>query len=207
MKIMSFNTQHCLNYISREIDFPLMADTIKALGADLVGLNEMRSEGPDPEYTPQTEKLSELTGMKHYYFARAINDNRGPYGNALLSKIPILSAETLIVPEREGEKEARYEQRCLLKARLENGYTVLVIHFGLSDPEKRAAVETVIKNLEEEKCILMGDFNLPPHDPILAPIKARMADTAELFEQGYRGRFCRHSPDCGIRPSSSYCKY
>lgn len=34
MKIMSFNTQHCLNYISREIDFNIMADTIKKCGAD-----------------------------------------------------------------------------------------------------------------------------------------------------------------------------
>ncbi len=29
MKIMSFNTQHCLNYIEKKIDFQIMADSIK----------------------------------------------------------------------------------------------------------------------------------------------------------------------------------
>ena len=37
MKIMSFNTQHCMNYITRKIDFQKMADAIKACDADLVG--------------------------------------------------------------------------------------------------------------------------------------------------------------------------
>jgi endonuclease/exonuclease/phosphatase family metal-dependent hydrolase len=40
----------------------------------------------------------------------------------------------------------------------------------------------VLENLEDEKCILMGDFNLEPDSPILAPIRARMRDAAELFE-------------------------
>ena len=41
----------------------------------------------NPEYTEQVKLLSELTGMKYYYFAPAIN-RIGPYGNGLLSKIP-----------------------------------------------------------------------------------------------------------------------
>ena len=45
MKIMSFNTQHCLNYLKREVDYQIMANTIKDLGADIVGLNEMFDGG------------------------------------------------------------------------------------------------------------------------------------------------------------------
>ena len=63
MKFMSFNTQHCLNYIERQIDFEVMAKAIRDTGADIVGLNEMRGAGTDPEYTAQTEKLAELTGL------------------------------------------------------------------------------------------------------------------------------------------------
>ena len=39
MKVMSFNTQHCLNYLERKIDFQVMADAINRCGADIVGLN------------------------------------------------------------------------------------------------------------------------------------------------------------------------
>ena len=180
MKVMSFNTQHCLNYLTREIDYEVMAEAILAQSPDIVGLNEMRSDGEDSEWPNQTAKLSELTGMEHYYFAQAINEG-GPYGNGFLSKIPILSAETILVPEHEGEKSPRYEQRCLLKAKLENGVTVLVIHVGLSDPEKLKAVETIKNNLPDKKVILMGDFNMQPDCPMLAPIRERLFDTAELF--------------------------
>lgn len=180
MKVMSFNTQHCLNYLTREIDYEVMAEAILAQSPDIVGLNEMRSDGEGSEWPNQIAKLSELTGMEHYCFAQAINEG-GPYGNGFLSKIPIISAETILVPEPEGKKEPRYEQRCLLKVRLENGVTVLVIHVGLSDPEKLKAVETIINNLPDERVVLMGDFNMEPDCPMLAPIRERLFDTAELF--------------------------
>lgn len=183
MKLMSFNTQHCQNYLERKIDYRVMADAIRSCGADVVGLNEIRSKGEAADYDYQTEALSALTGMKHFYFAKAI-DVRGknPYGNAILSKLPILSAETIPVPDPDPKRcDGYYETRCLLKAKLENGLTVLIIHFGLNPDEQENAVQTVLQHLTAEKCILMGDFNVTPENPVLAPIRARMKDTAELF--------------------------
>ena len=183
MKIMTFNTQHCKNYIEQKIDFKIMADTIVYSGADLIGLNEMRGKGEDPEYDRQTEILSELTGIRDFYFAKAIDvPNMGPYGNGLLSKIRIVSAETVPIPDpvpREGGRN--YETRCVLKAKLANGLTVLVTHFGLNPDEQKNAVDTVLGLLESEKCVLMGDFNVQPDDPVLLPIRARMRDAAEKF--------------------------
>ncbi len=37
MKIMTFNTQHCFNYIERKIDFDVMAEAILKTDADIVG--------------------------------------------------------------------------------------------------------------------------------------------------------------------------
>jgi endonuclease/exonuclease/phosphatase family metal-dependent hydrolase len=182
MKIMSFNTQHCLNYISRKIDFDVMAEAIKNCEADIVGLNEMRDLGSHPEYDAQTSNLSELTALKHFFFAKAINFPQGPYGNALLSRYPIVSAESILIPDPEPKKyNGYYETRCLLKARLENGLLVLVTHFGLNPDEQENAVKTILENLEDKNCILMGDFNMRPVNPLLLPIRERMRDTAELF--------------------------
>ena len=36
--------------------------------------------------------------------------------------------------------------------------------------------------MEDEKCILMGDFNVIPDDKVLLPIRERMVDTAEFFD-------------------------
>ena len=186
MKLMSFNTQHCKNFITQTIDYAVMAQAIQNCGADIVGLNEMRDTGSVGSYDKQVSMLSELTGLSHHYFAKAIEiggDMPYAYGNGFLSNIPIVSAEVIPVPDppvrREGGRH--YETRCLLKAKLENGLTVLVIHFGLNPEEAANAAQTVCEHLVDEKCILMGDFNVTPDNPVLAPIRARMKDTADFF--------------------------
>jgi endonuclease/exonuclease/phosphatase family metal-dependent hydrolase len=183
MKIMTFNTQHCLNYLEQKIDFAVMAKAILDCGADIVGLNEMRDQGTHRDYTPQVDTLSELTGLPYFFFAKAIEfTGRGPYGNGLLSRYPILEAESIPIPDPEPRKyNGYYETRCVLKAKLAGGITVLACHFGLNPDEQENAVATICQHLVDEKCILMGDFNVLPEDPVLDPIRARMKDTADLF--------------------------
>lgn len=186
MKVMSFNTQHCMNYITKEIDYQIMADAILQCEADIVGLQEMRYEDPESDFTRQTEKLAELTGMKYSYFAKAVNivDDDGWFGNGFISRIPIVEAITIPIPDPvEKRGDQLYETRCILKAKLENGFTVLCTHFGLNEDEHINAVKTVLNNLESEKCILMGDFNVRPENPVLEPIRDCMKDTADLFTQ------------------------
>ena len=185
MKIMTFNTQHCLNYVERKIDYDIMAKAILDLGADIVGLNEMRSAGETDQFEAQVAILAEKTGMPYYYFAKAIYfSNRGPYGNGILSRIPIVKAETILIPDPSPRKyEGYYETRCVLKVELEGGITVLVSHFGLMPDEQENAVATVVSQLKGEKCILMGDFNMTPDDPLLAPLFEKMKDTAEQFDE------------------------
>lgn len=185
MKVMSFNTQHCLNYLERKIDFQVMADAINRCGADIVGLNEMRDQGILEDYTAQVPALSDLTELKHHYFAKAIYfTGRGPYGNGFLSRYPIVSAETILIPDPQPRKyDGYYETRCVLKAVLEGGITVLVCHFGLNPDEQENAVKVICENLADTKCILMGDFNTLPEDPVLDPIRQRMKDTADAFPE------------------------
>ncbi len=184
MKIMTFNTQHCLNYLEQKIDYEIMARTITDAKADICGLNEMFDIGKDGKYGSQTKKLSELTDMPYYYFAKAIDeDGYGAYGNGLISKIPFKSVETIMIPDPDPKttEGGFYETRCILKAELENGYTVLVTHFGLCPDEQKNAVKTVISHVSAEKCILMGDFNITPDDPLLIPLREKMKDAGELF--------------------------
>lgn len=183
MKIMTFNTQHCLNYLEQKVDYEIMARAIKDCEADIVGLNEMYDEGMGAEFGAQTEKLSSLTGLENHFFAQAIRDFAGPYGNGLLSRYKILSAEVIKIPDpvvRENPK-GFYEARCLLKATLEGDITVLITHFGLNPDEHRNAVSTILEHIADRKCILMGDFNVTPDNKVLDPIREKMIDTGADF--------------------------
>lgn len=185
LRIMSFNTQHCLNFLTRKIDFDSVADAVRGVGAHIVGLNEMRGAGTDPEYTAQTEILAEKLGY-YSFFAKAIDvKGSNPYGNGLLSKYPILSAEVIPIPDPVIRAyNGYYESRCVLKARIDvpgGIVTVLVSHFGLNPDEQKNAVETVIGAMDARSCIFMGDLNVTPEDSVLLPIRDKLFDTAELF--------------------------
>ena len=182
---MSFNTQHCLNFITKEIDFDIMADAIIKCGADVIGLQEMRDESEDEEYKAQAKIIAEKLGF-YYYFAEAIRfDGKNPYGNALISRYPIISTETILIPNPVvPEYDGYYETRCILKARIDvdDGINVLVSHFGLNPDEHRNAVQTIAANISSERCVLMGDFNVEPDNPVLQPIREQLYDTAEKFD-------------------------
>ena len=188
LKLMSFNTQHCKNYITKEIDYKIMASTILRYDPDVVILNEMRDKGEREDFDAQTSIIADLVGMPYRYFAKAIDvyDVTSPYGNAIISRIPIESVETVHIPDppKEGRIGTRwYEHRCFLKARLEGGITVLGVHVGLNPEEKELAVKTLCEHMADERCFLLGDFNMPPSDEKLGPIRACMQDAAELFTE------------------------
>lgn len=185
MRIMTFNTQHCLNYLEQKIDFEIMAEAIRKVNPDIVGLQEMRGKGEAADYTDQVKTLSELTGMEHFCFAEAIRV-RGvnAYGNGLLSRLPLLHSEVIAIPDPEPKiYPDSYESRCILKAVLPDDITVLVCHFGLNPDEIENAVSAVLENIPEEKCIFMGDLNVLPNNPLLEPIRARMKDVSDLFTE------------------------
>lgn len=182
MKIMTFNIQHCNNFLENKIDYDIIAQAIKRVDPDVVTLNEVRDAGEREGYEAQTDILSKLCGMEYKYFAKAIDvyDVSSPYGNSILSKNKILTAKTIPIPDptvRNGSR--KYESRCILKAKLDCGLTVLAVHVGLNAEEQELAVETVLKNLEDEKCVLLGDFNMHPDNERLLPILDKMNDAAE----------------------------
>lgn len=191
INLMTFNIQHGFDHRTKAgINLPLMAETIKNCGGEIVGVNEVRGAGSHPEYTAQADFLAEQLGYE-FYFAKAIDLPHGPYGNALLSKYPILKAETFPIedPVVKDEKVS-YETRCILKALidipgLKDGLTVFVSHFGLAKSEERNAVKKICELLQDVTgpCVFMGDLNMEPDDEILQPVYEILKDTAVMFDK------------------------
>ncbi len=188
IKLMTFNTQHCLNFITQQIDYDVMANAIKACDADIVALNEIYDEGPSDIFENQTKILAQKAGYKYYYFARAILfGGENPYGNAILSRYPITSLETVSIPEPAiHQYDGYYEDRCLLKATLEIGdkeLSVYVIHVGLNPDEAQNAISEILRKPTPEKLVIMGDFNLTPDDALIKKMGEHFFDAAQLFDK------------------------
>ena len=188
MKFMSFNIQHATDYVRQVIDLDFFAKELGRLNPDFLGLNEVMNEGDDEEYTDQVKFFSEKLGWNGYFGLGALIDGNNPFGNAILTKYPIKSAETVEIPDPEDKSEPTYyESRCVIKAIVEvEGVDVcwLVCHMGLAKLERANAVEVICRLIDEMDMpiILMGDFNVEPDGEVLVPIRDRLLDTADISD-------------------------
>ena len=184
LKVTSYNILHCEDWLKEKIDYDAFAELIDSFGADVMGLNEVHGEGDWEEYDEQAQILGEKIGC-NYYFSKATElDGTNPFGNAMLSRLPVKECVTVPIPDPDPKTgDEYYETRALLimKTATTPELTFLITHFGLNDDEQQNAVKTVLENLPEENCVLMGDFNVRPDNRVLDPIRARMTDAADAM--------------------------
>ena len=182
LRVMSWNVLHFENVCTSAIDYDAFAAVICESGADIVGLNEVY--GGCAELGEQTAELAKRLGWE-WYFSEAFLDNGAePFGNAIVSRLPIERAETVPIPYPEVRDGTQYyEPRAVLRAQIA-GHTVLVTHFGLNPDEQENAKATVLELLRQKRCILMGDFNVTPDNPALVPIREKMRDIDAFLPAG-----------------------
>lgn len=211
LRVMTYNIQHGHVHLSAkpgdEIDLTKVGDVIRKVGADIIGLNEVRGNGggSNKGYTAQAEFLANYLGF-HCYFGRAICFGGGPYGNAILSRWPIVEAKVIRIPDPVDPKVCKgyFEPRCIVRCEVEvpfgSNLAVYSTHFGLNPEEAEHAVTTAVTVLMDEHLphVLMGDFNLTPDSPMLAPLYRTMNATDELIPEGERMTFPSHAPECKI---------
>ena len=181
LRIMTYNILHGMDYAlhlakqGEVIDLAKTAETIRHIGADICGLNEVRGAGRTAGYTAQADAIGGYLGY-HHVFGRSIYvGGTEPYGNGLVSRYPIATSEVIPIPDPivDGKVPAGVESRSVLRCTFDfagdKHLTVLATHFGLSLSERENAAALCRKLLETETnpTVLLGDFNSTPDEGIL----------------------------------------
>lgn len=154
---------------------------------DICGLNEVDFALPRSNRVYMAGEIARTAGVYQSFFARAVTWEPGQYGNAMITRHLLRSAESIEIPDPEDKSEPTYyETRCVLKATVEVENVpirVLITHFGLAQTERESAVATLLPLIDEWNgpLLLMGDFNVIPTDPLLNPIRARLQDTFAVY--------------------------
>ena len=125
----------------------------------------------------------------HGFFGRSFYvGGWNPYGNAVLSRWPIVEAKVFRIPDPAAKADApRFEPRSILRAVIDlpdgGRFAVYASHFGLSHVEAEHAASLAAALTAEESLpfALMGDFNVTPDDPVLAPLDASLNETHSLL--------------------------
>ena len=122
-------------------------NVINEYSPDILGLTEVSS---GEAYGEQPKELAKITNYPYFSFTPVLELPKRLYGNALLSKYPIIESEMIRIEDAKEKNDYEYfESRGILKTKVDvlGGITVIVSHFGLAQEEKKNAVKKVIEVL------------------------------------------------------------
>ncbi|MGE5417317.1 MAG: endonuclease/exonuclease/phosphatase family protein [Acidobacteriota bacterium] len=148
--------------IDGRVDIARIARVIGDMDVDIIGLQEVDRNWRRSQNIYQARYLAKALGM-HYVYGPALTRGSAQYGNAVLSRYPILSSQV--------HPLASYrENRAVLQAVIDVSGHILnftVTHLGLSLQERLWHIRDIIKPLliTDDPLVLVGDFNCDPRSP------------------------------------------
>ncbi|MBO1003992.1 endonuclease/exonuclease/phosphatase family protein [Pseudogracilibacillus auburnensis] len=166
MKIVSFNIHHGEG-LDEVLSLERVAKVAKETEADIFALQEVdRFFGDRSNHEDQPKKLSERLGLHYAYGPNLVLPQEGKadnseYGNATLSKYPIIESENILLTSFDSEP------RGVLRICINSGETKLNIfntHLSLEKDIKLVQVKELARIMSRFSGpkILLGDFNSPP---------------------------------------------
>lgn len=179
IRVMTYNIHHARGMDDR-VDIERIAKVIAREAPDIVALQEVdrgvrRSGGADI-----TAELAERTGLVHHAFAGNIEIEGGEYGNAFLTRYPIVEKKNLRYKHLHNG-----EQRGLLQLVVDiGGQQVLLLNTHLAHRSEDAkdrlfSVEQMFETMEQRPdfpVILLGDLNERPERDVYRRLEERFID-------------------------------
>jgi endonuclease/exonuclease/phosphatase family metal-dependent hydrolase len=175
--VATYNIRHG-NGMDERIDLERTAGAIRALGADIVALQEVDVNTIRSGKVDQADSLGRLLDME-WRFGSFMPYEGGQYGLAILSRFPITSAEVVRLPDGN-------EPRVMLiveVARLGETIVVANVHFDWVEDDgfRLAQAEAAKARLigERRPLVLLGDFNDQPGSRTMALFADGFSDVAK----------------------------
>lgn len=168
LRLLTYNVHKCVGGLDRRYDPERVAAAIGHYSPDVVLLQEVNGLEAKKGRQDQADLLADRLGYRwRAHFPNVRSLGRGPYGNALLSRHPILEAEhldlTFPLKKKRGVLHAR------LRVRLGPGRSrtlhVFNLHLGLAGLERRWQIARFLQahpfaRLHRSAPIVVGgDFN------------------------------------------------
>jgi endonuclease/exonuclease/phosphatase family metal-dependent hydrolase len=153
--VASYNVRGCVGLDGRW-NPSRVAAVIGELGADLVAIQELHQRGPD------TDELGELAESGPYELVRGPThvQRGGPFGNGLLTRLPIEELRTIDL------SQPGREPRGAIDVEVQWGATrvrLVATHLGLEPRERSAQCRLLLDRLtaqhDADVSLLLGDFN------------------------------------------------
>jgi endonuclease/exonuclease/phosphatase family metal-dependent hydrolase len=158
MRVASYNIHRCvgtdgLRRPSR------VAEVLRELQADVIGLQEVDARSGASSDSLEMDFLAGLLGL-NAIAGPTIRRRDGAYGNAILSRWPVVAVRPIELTVRRREPRGALDVDLDLDGEI---IRVIVTHLGLRPSERRSQVRRLLAALDQRvparRVILCGDIN------------------------------------------------
>jgi endonuclease/exonuclease/phosphatase family metal-dependent hydrolase len=166
LRVLTYNIHHGEG-TDGKVDLGRLAKVILSVKPDIVALQEVDKNTRRTSQVDQTKELAQLTGF-YGYFGKAIDYDGGEYGQALLSRWPLVDLKVHLLPgtpDRErrivfaGKVQAHGHMFCVATTHLH--------HNNAAFRKEQAEEINSIFRSSDMPVVLAGDFNaLPESEPM-----------------------------------------
>jgi len=167
LRALSYNIHKCIGGVDRRYDPDRIVEVIQNLDVDVAMLQEVDGGAARSNRDHQVELLAERLGLRyHTWFPNVDVRGGGQYGNAILSRYPIIESTNLDLSIRF--KKRRSALHAVLRVRhddVDRTVHVYNMHLGLARYERRRQLRMFLdshpfQNLHHDTPIVVGgDLN------------------------------------------------
>jgi endonuclease/exonuclease/phosphatase family metal-dependent hydrolase len=167
LRVLSYNIHKCIGGVDRRYEPERVADVINRQEADVLLLQEVDAGVPRSNGDRQVDVLGELCGMRYRaWFPNVDVRGGGQYGNAVLSRYPLIEANNIDLSIRFKKK--RSVLHGVIRVRhdeVDRTVHVYNMHLGLARFERRIQLRMFLDshpfaNLHHDTPIVVGgDLN------------------------------------------------
>ncbi len=157
LKVVSYNIHRCIGTDGSYNPNRIVA-ILHSIKADLIGLQEVDSRLSAGTGMSQLDYLGAMLNSK-IIAGPCIHEENGHYGNALLTRLPVIDFRLIDLSVRGREPRGALDVDVNFKGRI---LRVIVTHLGCRGFERRDQIRRLvsfIKNDPKRTTVIMGDFN------------------------------------------------
>ena len=165
-RLISYNIHKGIGGVDRRYRPERIVETLKQCSADIIFLQEVDDQVPRSRMDFQVELFSEALEMKHFAYQRNVHLKQGHYGNAILSRFPLLDVEDIDLTIPLKKRRQGLLAHCRMKIEGHQRTMLLVnVHLGLAGFERKMQLrklldhQTVHRAHKETPIIIGGDLN------------------------------------------------
>ena len=146
LRVLSYNIHKCIGGVDRRYQPERIAEVIRRLEADVLLLQEVDANASRSNRDHQVELLGDLVDMRHRtWFPNVDVRGGGHYGNAILSRYPLIESSNIDLSIRFKKK--RSVLHGVIRVRhddIDRTVHVYNMHLGLARFERRIQLRTFL---------------------------------------------------------------